>query len=77
MKVSFDGLRQNLMSDVKELKETIQELESTLTGFEFECLSEKFDLVAQGANILMCIYDDNVEGDCNNLSGDVCDYILD
>lgn len=72
MKVSMDGLRQNMTGDFNKLKFAIDDIiEDARSSVSEELLSElkaKFDQAAQNVNILNCVYDPEAKGDFSNLS---------
>lgn len=74
MKVSFDGMRKNATSSMNVLGSEIKELlEIAKDGryFElddFEELINSFNNSASSVDIFNCLYDDNIEGDMNDLS---------
>jgi hypothetical protein len=76
MKVSINGLRSSLSGDCIQLKREIdyinnQLVGTTLTKDDIFDLKEKFDEVARSVGMLNLVYDDEVEGDFDDLSGQI------
>lgn len=61
MKVDFDQMRRCLTQEALALKEAIR-------GGDFDEIQEAFDELAQTINIILCISDDDVSGDFNELT---------
>lgn len=69
MKVSMDGLRQSLASDVGRLKREVEcVLDSSCYDYNQDLINA-MNKVISGSNILLCVYDDDNEGDMSDLSG--------
>ena len=62
MKVSFNGARENLARSFNELVEDM-EIDGTVSTH-----SEPLYQIRQDIILLLCIYDDNIEGDCDSLA---------
>ncbi len=72
MNVSFDGLRTNATRSMNRLHDTIEEIVKagdyhTLSIDEKNELIEKFNESAMLVDSFNCLYDDDVEGDLNNM----------
>ena len=68
MEVSFDGLRSEIFQRMLALREALEECLSDLRKDDAANLKEKYDEAAAGVNVLNCLYDDEVEGDCSDMS---------
>ena len=72
MKVNFNGMRKVATSDMNRLHSVLDELLSkysdTLSPYEQEAIIEAYNRAAQSVEIFNCLYDDNVEGDMDDLS---------
>ena len=72
MKANFNGMRKAATSDMNRLHSVLDELLSkhsdTLFSDEREAIIEVYNQVAQSVDMFNCLYDDNVEGDMDDLS---------
>ena len=72
MKVNFNGMRKAATSDMNRLHSVLDELLSkhsdTLFSYEREEIIEAYNQAAQSVDMFNCLYDDNVEGDMDDLS---------
>ena len=73
MNISMDGLRKNATFSMNELYQTITNIidEDNICDCEKEELIESFNQAAQFVDTFNCIYDDDVEGDFNELDIDI------
>ena len=70
MNVSFDGLRRNATNSMNTLHTTLQKIINEYDMYEKdrEDLIKEFNEAAMFVDSMNCLYDDNVDGDINNLS---------
>jgi len=66
MKAAFDGMRKNLARSFNELI-TEYNYQIELENHKIE-LSEKLYNLRQFVGYMLCVYNDNIEGDFNDLS---------
>lgn len=76
MKVSFDGMRRNLTSEMNQLHYILNAILSSLAYQEIdedlkEELIEKFNDVASSADMFNCIHSNDVADDMNDLSDSI------
>ena len=76
MNVSFDGMRRNLTRSMDELSAVLKEVLELKSYEEVETelkerIIEAFNDSAMRCGFFNCLYDDNIEGDTNDLS-DLC-----
>ena len=71
MNVSFDGLRKNATRSMNILHTTLSKIidESDLEERYKKDLIKEFNDAAMFVDCMNCLYDDNVDGDMNDLSG--------
>jgi hypothetical protein len=71
MNVSFDGLRTNATQSMNrlydEIKGILETYEDDIIESDREDLMEKFNDSAMLVDTFNCLYDDDVEGDLNNM----------
>lgn len=69
MKVSFDGMRTNATHSMNRLHDTIKEIIDNDDLFDNEKreLIDNFNNAAMAVDIFNCLYDDDVDGDMNNM----------
>lgn len=74
MRVSFNGLRKNLCGTFNDVTRIIEHRRSHPTLAEDRFLQEEFDDkindLGSIIGILLCIYDDDIDGDLDDLSND-------
>ena len=70
MNVNFDGLRKNATRSMNTLHTTLQKIINEYDMYEKdrEDLIKEFNEAAMFVDSMNCLYDDNVDGDINNLS---------
>lgn len=67
----FDGMRKNATREMNNLQCVIEDMLShgdNLYDEDVQKLKEQYNRAAQSVDIMNCLYDDNIEGDVNNLS---------
>lgn len=70
MNVSFDGMRKNATRSMNQLHDVLKEIleEYDLYEHHADGLIEVFNNAAQNVDMFNCLYDDEVQGDVNDLS---------
>jgi len=72
MKANFDGMRRNAthnMNDLaNELKIFIESDDELADSGYMQAIVEAFNKAAHSVDVFNCIYDDDVDGDINDLS---------
>lgn len=70
MNVSFDGMRKNATRSMNELHDILKQIleEYDLYEHHADYLIKAFDNAAINVDVFNCLYDDEVQGDVNNLS---------
>ena len=74
MNISMDGLRLNLTSSLTDLIDYINDNTKNGRVVVDDELKEKINLVTQGVNYTLCVYDDDDKDDFNELSSHSLDY---
>lgn len=73
MNVSFDGLRKNATRSMNNLHSEIENILKNVDCYQFdksykEDLIKSFNEAAMFVDTFNCLYDDDIDGDFNNLS---------
>ncbi|UFH59810.1 hypothetical protein [Sulfurovum mangrovi] len=72
MQVSFDGMRRNATNAMNALQGNIEDMlkkyEYDLYDSDRQDLIESFNEAAMFVDMFNCLFDDDVDGDMNNLS---------
>lgn len=70
MNASFDGMRRNATRSMNKLHDILKDIleEYDLYEHHHQSLIEAFNNAAQNVDMFNCLYDDEVQGDVNNLS---------
>lgn len=81
MNVSFDGMRKNATRSMDELSDILKEVIQLESYDEVDIdlkkkIIEAFNDAAMRVEFFNCLYDDNIDGDTNDLS-DLCINKLD